>query len=127
MKVRWTSSICSFVIATDCTDYADPSNPRNPWLSFSLEIEKMLLAPEPATIASELPILINYPMTRNHDGDPISAICGTDRTLGVFDADTAGEIFIRARFCVRNAEQLFPHTLLKRGTWEHQRHGKYLQ
>src|SRR5436190_5440976 len=87
----------------------------------------MLLPPEPSAIASEFPILINDAMAWNHDRNSIPAIRGTNGTLRVFGADGAGEVFIRTGFSIWNAQQLIPHTLLKRSAGKNQWHGKTLQ
>jgi hypothetical protein len=90
-------------MAANYADYADLCNLRNLWLPITFEVEKMLFAPEAAAVASEFSILINNAMTRNHDGNAVPAIRGTDGTLRVCHTDAAGEIFIRTGFSIRNA------------------------
>src|SRR5689334_3508713 len=52
-------------------------------------------------------------MARNYNGDAVLAIRSADRTLSAWGADRARHIIVRARFAIRNLQELLPHGPLK--------------
>src|SRR5207237_3261886 len=58
------------------------------------QIEQKLLPPEPASIASELPILIYYAVTWDDDGYPVLAVRMADRPLRAGRSNLPRQVFV---------------------------------
>ena len=60
------------------------------------------LAPETATVAAELAVLVDDPVARNDDRDPVQAVRPADRANRRGTAYLARDVGLRSRLPVRN-------------------------
>src|SRR5438552_2834350 len=87
----------------------------------ALQVQQELLPPESTAVSSKLAILVYHPMAGNQDSDAVLAVRSADCTLSASGTDLAGQSFVRARFAIRDSQELFPYGLLKRAARVDQR------
>ena len=86
------------------------------------EIEQVLFAPQAATVAAEVAVLLDDAVTGDDDGNGVSAVGQPHGPAGCRLPDVGGELFIAPGASAGDVPQAVPHFLLKDGTDRLERH-----
>jgi hypothetical protein len=105
---------------------ADPSQAEASFRRLQLQVQQELLPPEAPAIAPELAVLLDHPVTGDHDGDPVPAVGQAYRALGGRLADPGGQLLVGNGLAEGNVDELSPDLLLELGAFEIQRHVELL-
>src|ERR1035441_1026438 len=77
------------------------------------QLQQQTLAPQPAAIAAQLPVLIDHAMTRNQNRDPIASVGGAHRARRSGTPNRPRQFLVGPRFAVGDPQQARPHLALE--------------